>query len=265
VDGNLTIEVDIQVYKDESPFWEPKSELNVDMIKVLKSGKHSDVEFKIGTEEFSAHLGILEARAPVLAALTEDCPSGTPIPIQDIKPSVFRSLLRFVYANDVPKPEQLKNEARELLDVADRFGCKDLKLVAEAELASSCITVETAADLIMLGDSKNCALLKEAAMDFFAANATSVMSSPGWVDIAESAPIMRELMEVVFVKKKGSAPADAEEERDYKQMRISSLRRKLDEKGLDIDGSREMLINRLEEGDNDDGSGNAPDEDNESS
>jgi hypothetical protein len=60
-------------------------------------------------------------------------------------------------------------------------------------------------------------LLKEVAMDFFAANPTSVMSSPGWEKVEESLPLMKELMEVVFIKKKRSAPADAEEERDYKQ------------------------------------------------
>jgi hypothetical protein len=31
------------------------------------------------------------------------------------------------------------------------------------------------------------------------------------------------------------------------------LRRKLDDKGLDVDGSREMLIRRLKEGENEDG------------
>jgi hypothetical protein len=54
-----------------------------------------------------------------------------------------------VYTDDVPKPEELRNEARELLDVADRFGCKGLKLAAEAELAESGITVDTAAEIIM--------------------------------------------------------------------------------------------------------------------
>jgi hypothetical protein len=38
-------------------------------------------------------------------------------------------------------------------------------------------------------------------------------------------------------------------------MRVSSLRQELDEKGLDEDGSREMLISRLEEGENEGGSG----------
>jgi hypothetical protein len=245
VDGNLTIEVDIQVYKDASPFWEPKSELNADFMQVLGSANQSgDVKFQVGPEEFSAHLHILEARAPVLAALTEDYPSDTPIPIQDMKPSSFRSLLRFVYANDV---EDLHNEARDLLDVANRFGCKGLKLAAEAELASSYITVDTAADMILLGDAENCALLKEAAIEFFATNPMPVMSSSGWEKVEESLPLMKELMAVLAGNKKRSAPAHADEDRGYKHMRVSALRRRLDEKGLDGDGSREMLISRLEE------------------
>jgi hypothetical protein len=54
--------------------------------------------------------------------LAKNYPPDTPISIQDIKPSVFRSLLHFVYTDDVPRSEELKNEARELLHVADRFG-----------------------------------------------------------------------------------------------------------------------------------------------
>jgi hypothetical protein len=50
------------------------------------------------------------------------------------------------------------------------------------------------------------------------------------------------------INKKRSAVDDAEE-RDYKHMLVSSLRRKLDERGLDMDGSKEILIRRLEEGD----------------
>jgi hypothetical protein len=268
VDGNLIIEVDIQVYKkDVSPFWEPKNELQIDLMKVLESAdQSSDVTFLVGPEEFSANLNILKVRAPELAALAEDCPSGTPIPMKDIKPSAFRSLLRFVYANDV---DDHPNEARDLLDVANRFGCKGLKLAAEAELAASGISVDTAADMILLGDAKNCALLKEAAMDFFAANATSVMSSPGWEKVEESLPLMKELMEVVVnTNKKRSAPVASDEDRDCKRMCVSALRRRLEDKGLEVDGSRDTIIRRLEEEEikqqeNDDDSNNSGSSSNE--
>jgi speckle-type POZ protein len=254
VDGNLTIEVDIQVYMEKLAAFRPKTTLPLDMIKLLESIKHSDVNFQVGAEKFSAHRLILEARAPELAAVAEDYSSDTLIHIQGVKPSTFRSLLRFVYADDAPKPEELQNEARELLDVTNRFGCKGLKLLAEAELVDSGITVDTAADLILIGDAKNCALLKEAAMDFFAANPAAVMSSSGWEKIAESAPILKELMEVLVNNKKRPTPVNSDE-KDYKRMCVSTLRRRLDEMGLDVDGSKEMLISRLEQENNDDGSG----------
>jgi hypothetical protein len=92
-------------------------------------------------------------------------------------------------------------------------------------------------------------LLKEAAMEFFAKHAESVMSSSGWEKITESASILKELMEVLVASNKKRQALDiADEERDYKHMRVSTLRRMLEEKGLDVDGSREMLIKRLEEG-----------------
>jgi hypothetical protein len=248
VDGKLTIEVDMQVYKDASPFWEPKNELQIDMMKIFESADQSgDITFLVGREEFSAHLGILEARAPELGALAKDFPSDTPIPIEGIKPSAFRSLLRFIYADDIPNRKEFRKEARDLLDVANRFGCKGLKLAAEAELVESGITVETAADMIMMGDAKNCALLKEAAIDLFTMHPTAVMSSSGWVNMRESAALLAELMEVVVA---------SNNERDDKRMSVSSLRRQLDKRGLDVDGSKEMLIRRLFEEENGDGYAN---------
>jgi hypothetical protein len=135
-----------------------------------------------------------------------------------------------VFANDV---EDLSNEARELLDVADRFGCKGLKLVAEAELVASGILVDTVADLILLGDGKNCALLKEAAIELFAENAKSVKASPGWAKLRESVDLLDEVMAVlVNNNKRTPAPADdSDGERDYKRMRVSTLPRKLAEEG----------------------------------
>jgi hypothetical protein len=255
LDGNLTVEVDIQLYVVKLPAFRPKATLDVDMIKLLESAKYSDVMFQVGTEKFSAHRNILDARAPELAAVTVGCSPDTPIHIQGVKPSAFRSLLRFVYGNAVPESEELLNEASELLDVANHFGCKGLKLLAEAELVESGIRVDTAADLILIGDAMNCALLKEAAIDFFAKNAESVKASSGWAKIRESVALMDELIEVLVVNKKRSAPADADEERDYKRLCVSTLRGKLEVKGLDVDGSREMLISRLEGGSNDAGIG----------
>jgi hypothetical protein len=156
LDGNLTIELDIQVYMEKT-LWRPKTAMNFEMTKLLKSAKLPEaVNFQVGTEKFSAHRNILEARAPELAALTDDYPPSTVIPIHGIKPSTFRSFLNFVYDNVVPESEELLNEAPDLIDSANLFGCKGLKLLAEAELVELGITGDTAADLILLGDAKTC-------------------------------------------------------------------------------------------------------------
>jgi hypothetical protein len=92
-------------------------------------------------------------------------------------------------------------------------------------------------------DSENCALFKEAAIEFFAANLTSVMPSSGWANVTESASIMKEIMEVVFIKKKRSAPAAPDEEKDYKH----NACRLFVESSLDVDGSKDTPIRRLDE------------------
>jgi len=43
---------------------------------------------------------------------------------------------------------------------------------------------------------------------------------------------------------KGSTSADAN---DFSMMRVSTLRKILDQKGLDVDGSREAMVSRLEQ------------------
>lgn len=212
------------------------------MAKMLESGQFADVTFAIGQTQFQAHRVVIAARAPILAELAEDVPSdGQSVQIDGVDPVVFQMFLRFVYADEPPR--DLKLRARELVDVANRFGCSRLKIIAESELVQSKITVDTAADLILFADAQSCALLKETAIDFFAANASAVMLSTGWSKVKESAAILAELMEVA-VGLKGSTLI-IEKTNDIDRMRVATLRRKLDEKGLDVDGSREILVKRL--------------------
>ena len=73
------------------------------------------------------------------------------------------------------------------------------------------------------------------------------MKSDGFEQVKESPAIMAELMVVGFGgSTERPAPSDPDGERDYKRMSVSTLRKKLDEKRFDVDGSKEMLISRLE-------------------
>ena len=250
-DGNLTVEVDIQVMLDKPPVWTPTNTVCSDMLAFLDAADNTDVSFEVGSgdgkELLYAHGPILSARCPTLASLAEDNDPGTPIPIGDVQADAFRMLLRFIYAGEVPSKKVIHEQAKDIIRVADRFGCTGLKLTAEAELATAGITTENAAELILFADGTNCALLKETAMEFFVKNSQAVMKSDGFEQVKESPAIMAELMVVGFGgSTERPAPSDPDGERDYKRMRVSALRRKLDEKGFDVDGSKEMLISRLE-------------------
>ena len=134
--------------------------------------------------------------------------------------------------------------SRAIIRAANEYGCTGLKLAAEAELARGGIATENAAELILFADATNCALLKEVAMEY----AEAVMASTGYEQVAESPAILREMMtEMVSGSKKRSSDDTVVNEREYKRMRVATLRQELDTKGLDVDGSKKMLVSRLEE------------------
>jgi len=252
VDGNLTVEVDIQMMLDKPPTWTPTNTVCSDMLKMLESDDPDDfdVAFEVGGDDpqhIFAHRSILKARAPDLADIVANiADSSSNIPIEDVEPDVFRMFLRFIYGGEVPPKDTMDKDARAIIRAANRFGCTGLKLAAEAEMAAAGITTDNAAELIIFADATNCAMLKEAAMDYFVENAQKVMESDGFALVKESPSVMAELMTLGFGKKRPADSADADEGRDYKRMRVATLRKKLDEKGLDVDGSKEMLVSRLE-------------------
>lgn len=259
VNGNLILEVDVQVLLDRPPTWTPtktSSAVCSDMLKLLESTSRDDydVTFSVGgeqAEEIFAHRTILKARAPFLADVVADNPDvNNPIPIDDVEPAIFRMLLRFIYGGELPSKFVLKEVSKSFIRAADKYGCSGLKLAAECAMASSEINAKNAAELILFADAMNCAMLKEAAMDFFVENAQEVMASDGFAQVKESPAVMAELMELALggSKKRPAESPDAKS-KDYKRMRVATLRQKLDEKGLDVDGSKEAIISRLEKSD----------------
>lgn len=256
VNDNLIIEASIQIMLESPPAWAPRNTLGTDMLKMLESADAAtaDVLFEVGKKrgkkgKVYAHRNVLAFRAPALAALLEDCNNDNPFPIQDIEEKIFRQLLRFVYGGEVPYDVQVPDDAQMLITVADRFGVTGLKLATESELASRGISIDNAAELILFADAKNCADLKEAAVNFFVANTEAVMATKGFAKVQESAEIARELMRALSLAARGKKrPAPSGNgDNNYSSMRVRVLRWKLDEKGLEVDGSREVLIARLEE------------------
>jgi hypothetical protein len=221
--SDIVIEVDEQQAKDNS----------------MKMVKTSPVIFHV-------HRFILQKCS---TPLYEMCRSGK-VQITNISPTIFRYLLTYMYGLDVTDNE-MTSYAKEIIDMADRFDVSGLKLEAEACLVRSTImTVENVMDHLHFADMKNCALLKEAAMDFIVENKVEVLEKVSLNDAPGG--LLADVLAAVArgeTIRNGNAvtSANASGGDQYITMSVSELRSKADEKGLDVDGSREMLIAALKQ------------------
>ena len=275
--GSITVVVNIQLFQQrESNTFVPRNN-DVGLIRLLleanKQSKNdqedttndqersniantSDVKFSIGDEIFHSHRLILKLSAPALAQLCEDVDEDTPVPIINVRSPIFQGVLRFIYGDSIPEsiwttPVTNSGDeatpAMELLDAAHQFGITSLKILAETKVANeSEITIGNASDLILYADSKHCALLKERVLNYFVIHATEIRKHPSYEKVKESAHILDELMEAVVTKKILRAYTLGDNDVAYDVMSVNLLRTKLNERGLDLDGSREMLIRRLQ-------------------
>ena len=196
------------------------------------------------SSSFHAHRSILQICAPMLASLfesNEDRPVRA-ASITDVSPDIFRHLLFYVYGGRVPE-EDLKAHAKGIIDAADRYSIVNLKLKAEAVYVKETdITMDNTIDNLLYADAKNLALLKEAVMDFLAENTEEASEKISFSDVPGH--VMKDLMVAVSRKEK-TKQGNQDGNNNFTIMRVSELRKKLDEKGLNVDGSRETMIEAL--------------------
>jgi len=143
-----------------------------------------------------------------------------------------------------------------LLIAADRFNIVALKHDVEYKLYDEFLYSFTSAELFVWADSHSCAFLKEKAMDRICRKSDEsdydiVLSKDGWTMIRESKRLLEELFlyarysfqGVRYVKQKDDSSDYKSNELYY--YKVEYLRLRLSELGLDIDGTREMLEERL--------------------
>ena len=179
----------------------------------------------------------------MLAAIVESNDSGEVVTasVNDVKPDLFRHLLSYVYGGRVPE-EELKTHAKDIIDAADKYSIVNLKLEAEAAYVKSVdITLDNAVDNLLYADSRNCALLKEAVMTFMVENNYDAAEHISFADFPVH--VVKDLLIAVGRNnKKDSNGANADE---LATLSVSELRRRLDAKGLEVDGSREAMIESI--------------------
>jgi hypothetical protein len=160
-----------------------------------------------------------------------------------VSPSIFHRLLFYISGGTV-STGYLKKNAKVIIDASDRYSVPYLKLEAEACLVETTVfSEENVLDLLLYAESKNCALLKEVAMDFIVENRVDILKQVSFKDAPGS--MISDVLAAVARRYNVGLVKDSEG--DYSTLRISDLRQRAHKKGLDVDGSREMLIAALEE------------------
>jgi hypothetical protein len=260
VDGALVVKVNMNVASLRSFIPENPPACKTIQCAFLNN-KYADIVFKVGVGKgkeykrkksksvpitFPAHRVIVANSSSIFADLCESTGDGTtPIQITGVSPAVFRLLLSYIYSVKIPE-DDMKSYAKEIIDAADKFGVTRLKLEAEASIVDNTnITMENVMELLLYADSKNCALLKEAAIDYIVENKADVIEKNLLSFVEAPGTLVRDVLATVLRGEREDGIVAGCAGDYYSSMRISKLRKKAHEKGLDVDGSREMLIAAL--------------------
>ena len=245
LDDNGTLTMVVCMHEEPTIAFVPKNPIVKTMQRMFNDQNTADVCFEVGTAGESsvsvhAHRLILEMCAPMLAAICGSHDSGGVITasVNDVKPEIFQHLLFYVYGGSVPE-EELKTHAKDIIDAADKYSIVNLKLTAEAAYVESTdISLDNAMDNLLYADSMNLALLKEAVMNFLAENELEAAAQISFTDFPGH--VVKDLLIAVGKSKKKEAGND-----ELTTISVSALRRLLDMMGLEVDGSREAMIESI--------------------
>ena len=269
VDGSFVIEIRMKCMSTDNKSiaqFIPTNPFNKNVLELFMNEETADVVFEVDngscqseentnkktktTTTFHAHRPILLKCAPTLYEMCGVSGEGgiTTVSITDVKPDIFKHMLYYSYGGKL-SDEDLKENAKGIINACDKYGVVHLKLEAEAcyvELTK--ITMDNMMDNLLYADSKNLALLKEAVMDYIVANKRDILGKVSF-DNVPGGTVSDVLAAVSRHWGEDTEDGGEEESIKYNTMRVGTLRKMLDEKGLDVDGSRESMIALLKEHD----------------
>jgi hypothetical protein len=269
VNGTLIIEIRMRLAsltKSVPPIFIPENPFAKNIQRMITDEKFGDISFAVGGNQKKNNAEKIAKTAPVMfhahRDIVRECSTGiladicrsnvasmtTPIEITDVSPEVFRHLLYSAYGVKI-SDEDMKTQTNEIIDAANRYGVVNLKLEAEACFVKDTVfSLENAMEHLLYAESMNCALLKEAAMDYLIENSSKVMDNISFNDLL-TPTLMRDVFAAVSRGQKNSGISfggeDGDNDSRLNTMRISELRQEAHKKGLNVDGSREMLIAAL--------------------
>uniref|UniRef100_A0AAY4D454 MATH domain-containing protein n=1 Tax=Denticeps clupeoides TaxID=299321 RepID=A0AAY4D454_9TELE len=147
---------------------EPDSSLAFELGELWEESLLTDCTLCVAGQEFKAHKSIL---------------SRTRL-ISEMEPDVLKEILTYIYSGKAPNIRQM---AAKLLAAADMYLLDRLKSMCEDTLCSS-LTVDNAAETLILGDLHQAQHTKNDAVTFINVNAEEVTKTDGWTTLTDDHP-----------------------------------------------------------------------------
>ena len=270
VNGSLVIEVRMRLVGSSklSSQFIPTNPLCNNILKRFNDKESADVVFEVvdntigndqsedsstgkrakTTTTFYAHRLIVQDGSSTLAEMckpSDGRDSTITVSITDVKPKVFMHMLYYLYGGKLTD-EDLKASAKDIINAADKYGIPSLKLEAEAfYVKSTKFCLGNMMDELLYADAMNCALLKEAVMDYIVANKNDIIGNVSFNNFPGQ--LVTDLLTAMARGEQSEDDDNSNDSINYNKMRVCTLRKMLDENGLDVDGSREAMIALLRE------------------
>ena len=253
VDGALMVEVKMRHVKPPLPLVPDNPAMCKVVQNMFMNEEFADIIFEVGGEQlqspslFHAHRLILKKAAPQLEEIcvaSDQAP--TRVQILDVSPDTFKALLLYIYGFQIPNLGKEISCTKEIMETADKYGVTNLKLEAEAHYVYSVrFNLENIVENLRLAESRNCALLKERVMKFLVNNATEIVQKQTLKDFPGGR--LNDSLTALAIKEKEKMTTRHDRNEPMSTLPICELRRRAYEKGVDVDGTREMLLSALDQ------------------
>lgn len=160
----------------------PECRLSSNLPWLLESDENEDVTLMVGRETFPAHKSVLSARSPVFRDMfSRTATEDNLVVITDVEPDIFAVLLRFIYTGCASKPVAKPDS---LLRVAELYKPDGLKVACELALISR-VSVETAADTLILAHQNDADTLRGRVLGFVCSHMDDVVETLGWTTLCK--------------------------------------------------------------------------------
>jgi len=161
-------------------------DFQTDVLKLLDDPSYADLTFIVQGESIKAHRAFLAVRSQyfqrMFASDVEENVNNE-VKVPDIEPETFRGLLHFLYSGSAP--ENVADQALELLVAADKYDVDGLKQICEEKAA---IHRDNVVEALLVADSLQNEKLMTRAKTCFRLNVDELVASAADMDRLKARP-----------------------------------------------------------------------------